>query len=145
MRFIVNEDVTGTVIHEIRQRGHDALSAKESMRSEPDEATLARAQAELQIVVSHDKDFDELAFRSKLPASCGIILLRLSGADPEMDNGRILESLERRTGWTGHFSVVTDERIRMRPLPSLPARSEEAWPTCQSTGATSSRHAPGDF
>jgi hypothetical protein len=31
MRFIVNENVTGTIIRELRQRGHDVLSAKESI------------------------------------------------------------------------------------------------------------------
>src|SRR5438105_3553098 len=68
MRFLANENVTGTVIQELRQRGHDVLSVKESMRSEEDDVILARAQAEQRIVVTHDKDFGELAFRSQLPA-----------------------------------------------------------------------------
>ena len=119
MRFLANENVTGTVIQELRQRGHDVLSVKESMRSEEDDVILARAQAEQRIVVTHDKDFGELAFRSQLPASCGVILFRfrLAGSDPNTDNERILEALESRTDWAGHFSVVTDDRIRMRPLP----------------------------
>ena len=49
------------------------------MRSVADDAILARAQTEERIVVTHDKDFGELAFRSQLPASSGVILLRLSG------------------------------------------------------------------
>jgi predicted nuclease of predicted toxin-antitoxin system len=121
MRFLVNENVTGTVIQELRERGHDVLSAKESMRSEKDDVILARAQTERWIVVTHDKDFGELAFRSRLPASCGVILLRLAGSDPQGDNRRILEVLESREDWAGHFTVVTDERIRMRRLPSAPA------------------------
>jgi len=43
MRFLVNENVTGTVIQELRQRGRDVLSAKESMRSEADDAIHAFA------------------------------------------------------------------------------------------------------
>jgi predicted nuclease of predicted toxin-antitoxin system len=101
------------------------LSAKESMRSEADGAILARAQAEERIVLTHDKDFGELAFRSQLPASCGVVLCRLTGSDPDTDNRRILQALESRTDWAGHFSVVTDDRIRMRPLPSVPAASED--------------------
>jgi predicted nuclease of predicted toxin-antitoxin system len=124
MRLLVNENVTRTVIQELRQRGHDVLSVKASMRSEPDEAILARAQAEQRIVVTHDKDFGELSFRSRLPASCGVILCRLTGPDPDTDNRRVLEALESRDDWAGHFSVVTDDRIRMRPLPSLPATGE---------------------
>jgi predicted nuclease of predicted toxin-antitoxin system len=61
MRFLVNENIAATVIHELRRVGHDVLSVKESMRSERDELILARAQAEQRIVMTHDKDFDELA------------------------------------------------------------------------------------
>ncbi len=81
---------------------------------------LARAQAEQRIVVTHDKDFGELAFRSQLPASGGVILCRLSGSDRDSDNERILEALQSRSDWPGHFSVVTDDRIRMRPLLAVP-------------------------
>ena len=120
MRFLANENVTGTVIQELRQRGHDVLSVKESMCSEADDEILARAQTEERTVVTHDKDFGELAFRYRLPASCGVILLRLSGSEPDSDNRRILEALESRTDWAGQFSVVTDDRIRMRQLPGAP-------------------------
>lgn len=120
MRFLANENVTATVIQELRQRGHDALSVKESMRSEQDDVILARAQEEQRIVLTHDKDFGELAFRSRLAASCGVILFRLAGSDPDTDNERILEALESRANCAGHFSVVTDDRIRMRPLPVVP-------------------------
>jgi predicted nuclease of predicted toxin-antitoxin system len=120
MRLVLNENITGTVTAELRSRGHDVLSVKESMRSEADDVILARAQREERIVVTHDKDFGELAFRYGLPASCGVILLRLSGFEPATDNQRILDALESRSDWAGHFSVVTDDRIRMRPLPGEP-------------------------
>ena len=100
------------MIQELRRRGDDVLSVKESMRSEQDDVILSRAQAEERIVVTHDKDFGELAFRARLPASCGVILLRLSGVDREIDNRRILEAVASRTDWVGHFSVVTDSRIQ---------------------------------
>jgi predicted nuclease of predicted toxin-antitoxin system len=123
MRFLVNENVTATVIRELREQGHDVLSVKEALRSADDEAVLARAQADQRIVITHDKDFGELAFRSQLPASCGVILLRLAGTSPGSDNQRALAALESRTDWAGHFSVVTDNRIRMRPLPAVQPRS----------------------
>lgn len=119
MQFLVNENVTRTVIRELRQRGHDVLSIKESMRSEKDDVILACAQAEQRIVVTHDKDFGELAFRCRLPSSCGMILFRLSGSDWDLVNQRVLDAIESRTDWAGHFSVVTNDRIRMRPLPEL--------------------------
>ncbi len=62
MRIVANENVAGTVIRELRRRGHDVLSVKESMRSETDENVLAKAQSEERLIM-HDKDFGELAFR----------------------------------------------------------------------------------
>jgi predicted nuclease of predicted toxin-antitoxin system len=123
MRFLANENVTRTVVLALRQDGHDVLSVKESMRSERDDAILSRAQSEERVVVTHDKDFGELAFRSRLPASCGIILFRLSGWGRDADNERILLALRSRADWAGHFSVVTDSRVRMRPLPGAPSPS----------------------
>ena len=120
MRLLTNENISGTVVRMLRQRGHDVLSAKESMRSEPDEKLLARARAEGRVLVTHDKDFGELAFRSRLPAECGVILLRLTGDSPDADNGRALQAIESRKDWPGHFSVVSDDRIRIPPLPARP-------------------------
>jgi predicted nuclease of predicted toxin-antitoxin system len=117
VRILANENVMASVIAELRQRGHDVLSVKESMPSERDEAVLARARAEGRVVVTHDKDFGELAFRAGLPASCGIVLFRLSGCDPASDRRRFLEAFEARTDWPGNFAVVTQDRIRMRSLP----------------------------
>jgi uncharacterized protein DUF5615 len=117
MRWIANENVSGTVIRGLRQRGHDVVSVKESMHGESDEVILARAQAEQRLVLTHDKDFGELAFRRSLPAACGIVLFRLSGPDPETDNRRMLDVIDGREDWAGYFSVVTDRQIRVRPLP----------------------------
>jgi predicted nuclease of predicted toxin-antitoxin system len=103
----------------LRQRGHDVLSAKESMRSQSDSAILERTRREGRLVVTHDKDFGELAFRSGLPAECGIVFLRLGGRNAETDNRRILEVIEGREEWAGHFAVVTDDQIRIRPMPSV--------------------------
>jgi len=36
MRFPANENISGTVIESLRRRGHDVLSAKESLRGESD-------------------------------------------------------------------------------------------------------------
>jgi len=117
MRIIANENVSTTVIRELRRRGHDVVSVKESMRSATDRAVLRRASAEDRLVVTHDKDFGTLAFRWGLPVTSGIVLLRLSGRSPDTDNKRILDILEQRADWAGHFCVVTDDRIRVRPLP----------------------------
>jgi predicted nuclease of predicted toxin-antitoxin system len=121
-RWIANENVSSTVIRALRARGHDVLSVKESLPGTADPDILARAQADERVVLTHDKDFGELAFRFGLPAGSGVVLLRLSGTDAEGDNRRVLEVLESGVDWTGHFAVVTDDRVRIRPLPPAPGR-----------------------
>jgi predicted nuclease of predicted toxin-antitoxin system len=124
MKLILNENMPSTVTRLLRERGHDVLAVKESLRGADDPDILARAQAEFRIVVTQDKDFGELAFRFGLPAQCGIILFRLRGSDPDADNRRMVEVVESRADWAGQFAVATDDRVRMRPLRSIagPAR-----------------------
>ncbi len=117
MRIALNENISPTVAGDLRDRGHDVLAAKESMRGAKDFEILARAQAESRLVVTQDKDFGELAYRHRLPSDCGILLFRLSAADPDSANRRMIEVIESRDDWYGHFAVATDDRVRLRPLP----------------------------
>ena len=77
MRFLANENVPGAVVAALREHGHDVFWIKESMRGAGDPIVLAHAQTERRVVVTLDKDFGELAFRSRLPAQSGVILIRL--------------------------------------------------------------------
>ena len=117
MRVLANENISGTVIRELRRRGHDVLSAKESLRGRADQEVLAHARRQRRLLITHDKDFGELAFRCRLPADCGVILFRLTGRGPGADNRRVLEVIGSRDDWAGHFAVVTDQQIRIRALP----------------------------
>lgn len=37
-----------------------------------------------------------------------------------------IEALESRSDWAGNFAVVTDDRIRIRPLPAVPSTPEDS-------------------
>ncbi len=81
---------------------------------------LARAVEEQRGLVTFDKDFGELAYRAKLPATCGVILFRIpmpSSAFVARYALIALIALNSRDDWAGRFSVVEEKRIRMRPLP----------------------------
>jgi predicted nuclease of predicted toxin-antitoxin system len=118
LRLLANENFPGPLIRELRRRGHDVASVKELMRGATDREVLEQARQDDRLLVTFDKDFGELAFRSRLPAGSGVILFRLSGPSPEIDNARALAALESGIDWIGSFAVVTDDRIRVRPLPS---------------------------
>ena len=97
MRLIANENISGQLIRELRARAHDVVSVKEEMRSGEDDEILKRAGREKRVVLTHDKDFGELAARGGLPSACGVILLRLSGKEPGHDTRRALLALRSRS------------------------------------------------
>lgn len=97
MRIIANENIAASLIRELRTAGHDVLAVKESMQGATDTEVLARAQSELRLVLTHDKDFGELAFRFGLPVECGIVLLRSTRADPAAGSRGIANLLGSRS------------------------------------------------
>jgi len=117
MRILANENVPGPGVTALRDAGHDVLWVKEDMAGAVDNDVLALAEREGRLVVTFDKDFGELAVRTGLPASSGVVLLRLRGDTPEVDNARAIDALTSRDDWAGHFAVVTNDRVRLRPLP----------------------------
>ncbi len=117
MRVLTNENIPKSVVQALRNRGHDVLSTKESLRGSRDELILDRAQAESRLVVTQDKDFGELAFRQGQRAEQGVILFRFNGDDPDLELARMVEVIESRPDWTGLFAVATEDRLRIRPLP----------------------------
>jgi predicted nuclease of predicted toxin-antitoxin system len=117
MRFLADENVPGPAVAALRGRGHDVFWIKESMPGADDPVVLELAQRERRVVVTADTDFGELAFRSGLPAQCGIVLIRLDWTDPDADNQAVATALTSRDDWSGVFAVVERDRVRIRPLP----------------------------
>jgi len=116
MRLLANENFPLDAVTALRDNGHDVAWIREDARGSRDEQVLSRAQQEDRILVTFDKDFGELAFRSKLPSTSGIILFRITATSAQHVAKVAIQALASRTDWAGHFSVVEDQRIRMTPL-----------------------------
>jgi predicted nuclease of predicted toxin-antitoxin system len=117
MKLLADENFPRLAVEALRDAGHDVLWARTDMTGEQDDVILRRVQDEQRLVVTFDKDFGELAFRWGLSCMCGVILFRLETQSPEHIRDRIIDSMEDRTDWQGHFFVVEEWRIRVRPLP----------------------------
>ena len=117
MRFLANENFPLKAVEALREQGHDVLWVRTDCPGITDEEVLLRAQAADRILLTFDKDFGELAFRSGLSASCGIILFRISPQSPSLVAHIASAAIASRSDWAGHFSVVEGYRIRMTPLP----------------------------
>ena len=117
MRLLANENFPQDAVDALRKNGHDVAWIREDARGSLDEQVLARAQDEKRVLVTFDKDFGELAFHAKLPATLGIILFRIVPRSSQHIAQVAVQALESRSDWEGHFSVIEDRRIRMTPLP----------------------------
>jgi len=65
--------------------------------------------------LTYDKDFGELAVREKVYPCKGVILVRIVKKNPDLIAGYLRDVIRSREDWVGHFSVIEEERIRMRP------------------------------
>ncbi|HUW60497.1 MAG TPA: DUF5615 family PIN-like protein [Candidatus Bathyarchaeia archaeon] len=117
MRIQANENVPLDLVEALRQHGHDVEWVRAVCPGAKDKDLLERAQKQNRLVLTFDKDFGELAFRSRLAAGCGIVLLRIPLKVPAIIAQDVVRILESRDDWIGHFSVIDDRRIRMVPLP----------------------------
>ena len=118
MRILADENVPGDIVQALRNTGNDVVWIHEIAPGIADQNVLALAQASDRVLLTFDKDFGELAYRALMQATCGIVLFRLSGLSLADRERLILASLAARDDWAGHFSVVTESRIRVVPLPT---------------------------
>jgi predicted nuclease of predicted toxin-antitoxin system len=115
MRFIVDESTGAAVVEYLRGVGHDVLAVAETMPQADDPDILDRAAREGRILVTNDKDFGELVFRSG-QAHGGVLLLRLHDESSTNRVRVVMTVLEQHADrLVGCFTVATEGNVRIRP------------------------------
>jgi predicted nuclease of predicted toxin-antitoxin system len=116
VRVLADENIPRSIVVWLRGGGHDVLYAAESRVQTSDDDLLTEAETQGYVILTEDKDFGGLVFRDRRN-SHGVILLRMEDK-PAADRLARLQAI-----WTaiesnspGHFIVVTEKRLRMRPL-----------------------------
>ncbi|MCL4789004.1 MAG: DUF5615 family PIN-like protein [Verrucomicrobia bacterium] len=116
MRLCANENLPEDCIARLRADGHELLWIREAAPGSPDTGVLARAQQENRLLITFDKNFGELVFKAGAKTSPGIVLFRIPQPSAAIA-ATVSAVLSSRTDWAGHFSVVEELGVRMRPLP----------------------------
>ena len=117
MKFLANENFPLDAVDILRGAGHDVTWIRTHSPGAKDPVVLRHAISEQRVLLTFDKDFGELAFHAKLPASCGIVLFRIKARSSISLANAVLKAISSRVDWAGKFSVVQPTRIRVRPLP----------------------------
>lgn len=118
MQILADENCPGDLVAALQSAGHDVAWIRADARGSKDSAILERAQVEGRLILTFDKDFGELAFRTRLPAASGIIFCRLHGLLPQRIVAIVLAALNTQSDLAGRFTVITEQRIRVIALPS---------------------------
>jgi predicted nuclease of predicted toxin-antitoxin system len=118
MRILANENFPEEAVEALRARGHDVVWIRTDAPGSDDREILSRAADDGRVLITFDKDFGELAFRARLSTPSGIILFRIVPISSSYIAEIAVAVLETRDDWSGYFSVVEENRVRMTPLPT---------------------------
>lgn len=116
MRWLADECVDAGLVRRLRDAGYDTSYAAETSPGALDSDVLRRAQHEVRLLLTADKDFGKLVFRSKM-AVPGLVLLRLA-PDKQLLKWTRLNLAIGRFGESllGRDVVIEESRFRSRPL-----------------------------
>jgi predicted nuclease of predicted toxin-antitoxin system len=114
VNILVDVSAGQAVADAIRHLGHDTQFVRDRDPKMPDTNILTWAVGEQRLVVTMDKDFGELVYRSGQPHA-GVLLLRLEAARTA-EKVRVVTDILTTYGnqLPGHFAVYQDGRLRIR-------------------------------
>jgi predicted nuclease of predicted toxin-antitoxin system len=114
LRVLTDVGVGKHVEDWLRTAGYDVQAVRDVDPRMSDDDILAWAVREARLVMTMDKDFGEMVYRSG-QAHAGVLLLRLDDATGE-EKTRVVRQIFTRHGHqlADHFSVYQNGRLRIR-------------------------------
>jgi len=114
VRYLADESVERQIVDALRRAGHDVDYIAELVPGVPDPDVLERANRELSVLITGDKDFGELVYRRRQQSS-GVVLLRLSGLTQQRKVAIAVQVFaDPAADFAGAFAVVTETGVRIR-------------------------------
>lgn len=117
-RLLADENIPQPAVKALRAAGHDVEAILQIAPGASDEDVLATARAQSRILLTFDLDMGQLVFERRLGVQSGIIVFR--DVPPALaETVQLIVALFDRQDlrFDGHFTVVTGDRIRQRPMP----------------------------
>jgi predicted nuclease of predicted toxin-antitoxin system len=116
MDLIADENVPRPLIERLRADGHAVVAISETAAGIPDTSVIAASNARGYVLITHDRDFGDLAIGQGLHIT-GVILLETERLSPKVQVERVAGCLADPCAvWTGQFTVIEPARIRQRAL-----------------------------
>ena len=114
MRLLLDTNVDLSVVPALAAAGHDVRSVVHEMGGDAlDSDIIAFAERASRIIVTHDRDFGDLAVHHEQPHA-GIVYLRLRTGDASMIARRITAVLHQFESEFPVLLVVSESNVRVR-------------------------------
>jgi len=115
--FIADENIPYEVIKRLRGAGAEIFSVLEEFRGMSDEKIMKVSSGQRLTIITFDKDFGYLVFKSGVGAPYGVILLRIQMKSPDYIF-KMLKWILFESGITfeRNFVIVTESKVRVVPL-----------------------------
>jgi predicted nuclease of predicted toxin-antitoxin system len=114
MRIVADENVPRQIVEGLRTAGHLVEAIAELSPRADDDEVLARSARSQALLLTQEKDFGELVYRTGR-SSHGVLLLRLEGLSPARKTQLVLSVFEEfGSELVGAFAVLTPRQLRIR-------------------------------
>ena len=114
MRFLANENFPAPSIQLLRDPGWAVDSIREENQGAKDLQVTDRAKKESLIILTLDKDYGEIIFKTGLTDPPDVLFLRYRGRDPLAPGRLVLALLSTTAQLDGRFTVLEEDGIRQR-------------------------------
>ena len=116
MRWLADECIDAGLVTRLRGAGHNVIYMAETAAGATDTEVIRRARDEARLLLTEDKDFGELVFRSHEAVS-GLVLMRINPARHFSKWTRLKAAIKQfGERLIGRYLVIEEARSRSRPL-----------------------------
>jgi predicted nuclease of predicted toxin-antitoxin system len=115
MEFLANENFPKPSIQLLLNKGYDVFSISEMLSGISDIEVISYASKKNQIILTFDKDYGEIIFKSKIVNPVSVIFFRFKGSDPFEAGSILLDLLQnKKMAFENSFTVIEKDSIRQR-------------------------------
>lgn len=117
MKFLADENFPFDSISLLSANEYEIRKAAINFQGKPDNFILKEASLADEIILTFDKDFGELIFKTLMKNCSGVILFRLEHYLPVTPGEMLLKFLqEKQIDFKNNLTVIDENKIRQRPI-----------------------------
>ncbi len=119
MRILADENCDRLIVEELRNAGHDVISAMEDLSGGSDGDLFRLAHAQQRVLLTDDLDFGHITKMETLRPPA-VVIVRIDGMSRDARAKRVLNCVRALEGTVGgHIAVIEPGQVRLRAMQSL--------------------------